>query len=260
MSVLLSGATVWITGAGSGLGLSLAKALLQQGNFVIVSGRNKEAFAQLTFEHGKQVKVVVCDVTDEASLVSAEKRIAEVTDYLDCVIACAGICEYEDDLQLDASMYQHVLNVNFLGVVRTLRIAQPLLARSERKAVFAAVGSLVSQLPFPRAEAYGASKAALEYWVKSVYTDTHKMNWRICLIRPGFVKTPMTAKNDFNMPFLMSPEDGATAIIRGLEKGQLIVDFPRRFSWMLKLLSLIEGLWLRWITPKMTRVKYSRSL
>ena len=257
---LLSGATVWVTGAGSGLGRAVVQRLVEKGNFVIVSGRRREPLTKLSFDYGNQVKVVVCDVADPFSLSQAQKEILEITDYLDCVIACAGICEYEDNVALSIDMYRSAMEVNFLGAVSTLSIAKPLLVQSERQAVFVAVGSLVSQIPFPRAEAYGASKAALEYWIKSLHTDLHTASWRVCLVRPGFVKTPMTEQNDFDMPFLQTPEQGAEAIIEGVESGRLIVDFPRRFSWVLRFFSAIEGAWLRWITPKMSRAQHDDSL
>ncbi len=257
---LLSGATVWVTGAGSGLGRAIVQRLVEQGNFVIVSGRRRELLTQLSFDYGNQVKVVPCDVSDPFSLSQAQKEIFEITDYLDCVIACAGLCEYEDNVSLNIDMYRAAMEVNFLGAVSTLNIAKPLLIQSERKAVFVAVGSLVSQLPFPRAEAYGASKAALEYWIKSLHTDLHDASWRVCLVRPGFVKTPMTSQNDFEMPFLQTPEQGAQAIINGIASGRLIVDFPRRFSLMLRFFSAVEGVWLRWITPKMSRAQHHNTL
>lgn len=249
---------VWITGAGSGIGAALVRRLVAEGHFVIVSGRNRDALLKIQQPSPKLIKVLACDVGNDAAMDEAGRALAEITDQLDLVIACAGICEYEDDLELDIKRYRRVFDANFFGVVNTLHQALPLLANS-RAPVFAAVGSLSSVVGFPRAEAYGASKAALSYFMDSVRADTSRVRLRTVLIRPGFIATPLTKGNDFSMPLLMSPEQAADRILRGLSGHSSIIDFPRRLSWSLRLLAVLRPVWYKLCAPRITRIRKLRN-
>ncbi|WP_288130145.1 SDR family NAD(P)-dependent oxidoreductase [Microbulbifer sp.] len=248
---------IWITGASSGIGGALVQQLVNDGHFVIISGRSPEPLLELQKAAPKLTRVLTCDVGDDASMAQAGREITEIIDQLDLVIACAGTCEYEDDLSLKVDMYRRVFNTNFFGVVNTLHQALPLLMRS-REPVFVAVGSLSSLVGFPRAEAYGASKAALGYFIDAVRADTAQTNLRTVLVRPGFVDTPLTKTNDFNMPFLMTPAQAAKRILQGLADKRSVIDFPRRLSWSLRLLSIMRPVWFRLCAPRMTRIKKLR--
>jgi short-subunit dehydrogenase len=108
------------------------------------------------------------------------------------------------------------------------------------------VGSSAAYLPLSRAEAYGASKAAIEYMIRTLRIDLYQEQIDVSLVCPGFVKTPLTDRNDFSMPFRLSVEDASRRIRRGIEKRQLEIHFPKRFTYILKALSLLpESLWLR---------------
>lgn len=247
---------IWITGASSGIGQALAQQLCAMGNFVIVSARNQSRLQQLVLTSGGRMIALPLDLAaGEDELQNAGARLRDITDFLDMVICCAGTCEYEDRLDFDPAMYQRVIEVNFLGVVKTLHLAMPLLKKSKTRPCIVAIGSLSTAVPFPRAEAYGASKAALEYFIKTLQTDTVHTPLRAILVRPGFVATEMTEKNDFSMPFLLSPEKAAARIIRGIEKGKSQIDFPRRLSWPLRFAGLCFGLWRRWAAPRITRIR-----
>lgn len=249
----VSGLTVWVTGATSGIGNALVGKLVGLGNFVIASGRNAGKLAELEDKHGDQIATFVCDVGHADSVSQAESQLHEITDYIDLVIACAGVCDYEDDLSFDLDIYEKAFQVNFLGVIRTLKASTQFLNNSEGRAQFIAVGSLSSALPFPRAEAYGSSKAALEYFVKSCRIDSAKQKWSIKLIRPGFVDTPMVSQNDFPMPFKMSPDETADRIIQNIANDKVVVDFPRRLSWILRSVNLLGGLWIKLAANKLSR-------
>ena len=251
----LHNACVWVTGASSGIGKALVGQLVAAGNFVIVSGRNKDALCKLAAQLGPKVKALPFDVSRSDSMEAVAAQLADITDYIDCVIACAGICEYVDDLDFDSHLYERVFETNFLGVIRTLQLAKPLLDNSRASPQFVAVGSLSSVIPFPRAEAYGAAKAALEYFVKSASIDLSHQRLKISLVRPGFVATELTKSNDFSMPFLQTSEMAASRIIQGVRQRKAIIDFPRRLSWPLRFLGLFDGLWVRFVGPKITRIK-----
>jgi NAD(P)-dependent dehydrogenase (short-subunit alcohol dehydrogenase family) len=247
---------IWITGASSGIGEALARQLSAMGNFVIITARNRTSLQQQVLASGGRMSALPLDVTaDDGVWAEAGVHLRGITDYLDAVICCAGACEYEDRLDFNPAMYQRVLDVNFLGVVKTLHLAMPLLKKSKKTPCVVAIGSLSSAVPLPRAEAYGASKAALEYFIKSLQTDTGHIPLRAVLVRPGFVATDMTRNNDFSMPFLLSPEKAAAIIIRELGKGRTLIDFPRRLSWSLRLAGLCFGLWRGWAAPRITRIR-----
>ncbi|WP_299942372.1 SDR family NAD(P)-dependent oxidoreductase [uncultured Microbulbifer sp.] len=249
--------TLWVTGASSGIGRALSLRLARHNNIVIASGRRFEALAELQTHCPERIRVLDCDVADDAAMTAVPERLGALSGHLDMVIACAGTCEYDDDLQLDGSTYRQVFDANFFGVVNTLRSALPLLAASPAP-VFAALGSLSSVVPFPRAEAYGSSKAALDYFLGAVRADLCRTPLKVVRIRPGFVRTPLTARNDFGMPFLMSAEQAAERIELGLCKGRSSIDFPRRLSWPLRLLGSCSALWFYLFAPKMTRIRRLR--
>lgn len=255
MAEMIKDRCIWITGASSGIGKALAQQLCAQGNFVIVSARSHHHLQQMVLAASGRMCALPMDLTAaDDELGPYRVRLQELTDYLDMVICCAGVCEYEDRLTFEPAMYRRVFEVNFLGVIKSLHLAMPLLKKSTREPRVVAVGSLSSAVPFPRAEAYGASKAALEYFMKSLQTDAVKIPLRTTLVRPGFVATAMTSKNDFSMPFLMSPEQAAQIIIKGISRGHSQIDFPRRLSWPLRFFGAFFGLWRRWVAPKVTRI------
>lgn len=250
----ITGKCIWITGASSGIGSELARQFCIDGNFVIVSARRVEALSSLAEPFAGKMVVLPFDVSaDTNQLLAARERLQGITDYLDMVIACAGVCEYEDRLEFDPSMYRRVMDVNFIGVINTLHLAMPLLRACTLRPHIVAVGSLTSVVPFPRAEAYGASKAALEYFMMSLATDLSHWPVDVSLVRPGFVATPMTNKNDFSMPFMVSAESSAQYIIQGLQNKRRIIDFPRRLSWPLRFFGACLPLWFRWVAPRISR-------
>jgi len=163
------------------------------------------------------------------------------------------VVEYEDDLSFNIERYQSVFDVNFFGLVNSVAIAMPLLKKSEHKPYIVGVTSLTVLTGFPRAEIYGASKAAADYFLKALRMDLSPERFDLSIVRPGFVKTPMTSVNDFPMPFIMSADDAADRIIDGMIKRKLFINFPRRFSFILKLLSSIPSIWYNVLGPKMNR-------
>ncbi|WP_371837826.1 SDR family NAD(P)-dependent oxidoreductase [Microbulbifer epialgicus] len=246
-----------MTGASSGIGRALTLRLAKHKNFVIASGRRQQALAELQKCSPKRIGILQCDVADDDAMDVVPERLAELTDHLDIVIACAGTCEYDDGLRLESAMYRRVFDANFFGVVNTLRIALPLLTASSSP-VFAALSSLSSVVPFPRAEAYGSSKAALDYFLQSVRADVCNTNFKVICIRPGFVDTPLTARNDFKMPTLISAERAAKYIEDGIAKERSNIDFPRRLSWPLRFLGFFRFLWFRFCAPKISRIRTLR--
>ena len=245
---------IWLVGASSGLGKALALELIGQNNFVIASSRSAQALDELALAGEGKIKPLVFDVTcDEAALRDVGKRLGAITDYLDAVIYCAGICEYEDDLKFDPALYARVFAVNFHGAIQTLHLAKPLLVKSHKQPMVVLFGSLSSELGLPRAEAYGASKAALAYFAKALRADCVNLPLSVHLVRPGFVDTPLTRHNDFPMPWLQTPQQAAKIILRDLNRGRFAIDFPRRLLWLLRMARGLPWLWYRLGAARVTR-------
>jgi NAD(P)-dependent dehydrogenase (short-subunit alcohol dehydrogenase family) len=160
------------------------------------------------------------------------------------VILNAGGCEYIDDpLQFDSALFNRVIETNLQGTANCLAALLPRLNKGSRIAI---VSSSVTFLPLTRAEAYGASKAALDYLARSLAIDLKPRGIEVSLIRPGFVDTPLTQLNDFPMPGRVSAEQASQAIRLGLQRGRAEITFPRLFIGVMRLLSwLPHSLWQR---------------
>lgn len=245
--------TIWIVGASSGIGEWLALRLMEAGNFVIVSARSEDKLNALMQRNPQRISALPVDISKESNIDAITQGLQSITDSIDIVIVAAGVVEYEDDLALDAAMYRRVFDVNFFGMINAIAIARPFLEASSHKGYIVGLSSLSMMIGFPRAEAYGASKAAVDYFLHSLIIDLPQRKFDVSVVRPGFVKTPMTSVNDFPMPFLMTADQAADRILKGMEKRKRVIAFPKRLSIMLRLLSWVPCLWYKYLGPKASR-------
>lgn len=242
---------ILITGATSGIGLSLTEKYLEQGYQVYACGRNFSAYANsehltVSKETGKLIEVVF-DLDDSESILTAFSGI----EMLDTVILNAGTCEYIDDaMNFNAELFERVIKTNVISIGYCL---QALIPKMKRGGHLALMGSSAAYVPFQRAEAYGSSKAAIHYLAKSLQLDISPEVLTISVIAPGFVKTPLTNKNDFPMPMLLEVDKAAEHIITGIDKNKKHIHFPFPFTSFLILMgSLPDRIW-RWIALRMKR-------
>jgi short-subunit dehydrogenase len=234
-----------ITGATSGIGRQLAEDYYNDGHEVWAIGRNETALAEL--QH-MGLHTGRLDLTDRETVLGWFKSL----DSIDLAILNAGTCEYIDLPHFDSSLVQRVMRANVESFAISLEAVLPLLRRSGRGHL-AAVGSSASYLPLPRAEAYGASKAAVAYMVESLRLDLHRENLDVSLISPGFVKTPLTDLNDFPMPFRIDVAKASACIRKGLAKRRSEIHFPKRFTYILKTLSLLPAPLWAWMGKRLVR-------
>ncbi|GHA16891.1 SDR family NAD(P)-dependent oxidoreductase [Oceanisphaera arctica] len=227
---------VLITGTNSGIGLQLARDYHRDGWQLVACGRNREKLEQAL--EGIDCELCVFDMLQPEPMQQAVSELSP----LDLVILNAGNCEYIDDAsQFDAELFARVVNANLIGTANCLAAMIPQIKQGGRVAV---VSSSVTFLPLTRAEAYGASKAGLDYLTRTLGIDLAPHHIEVSLIRPGFVDTPLTRKNDFPMPGRVSPEQASAAIRKGLAKGKSEINFPFGFIMVLRLLSwLPHRLW-----------------
>ena len=248
-----AGKVVWVTGASSGLGRSLALALAAQGHQVIASARNEESWLSLE-KLSKSIIALPCDITDENSLQSVQSKISSHFKGLDQVILNAGNCEYLQFPDPDWAAIRRVMEVNYFGTINCLQIALPLLRQSTiARPHIVAIASQVTNAPFAKAEAYGASKAALQYFFNSLHIDLAPENIDVSVVNPGFVDTPLTRKNDFDMPFLMNVDDAAQRIIKQISSRPRSYSFPKRLQALLLTSRLMPGTWQKMVSREISR-------
>jgi short-subunit dehydrogenase len=225
------GKTVWLVGASTGIGAATASALHARGARVIVSARQHAALASFTAQHPGSVALAL-DATDaQAVQAAAEQLLAQGP--LDCVVYCAGTYTAMRANHLNAPSMQHHMDVNYGGATQVLQAVLPsMLARGEGH--ISLVASVAGYRGLPNSLAYGPTKAALINLAETLYLDVHRQGVGVSLINPGFVQTPLTAQNDFDMPALLTPAQAAQAILQGWAQGRFEVHFPKRFTLWLK--------------------------
>lgn len=236
---------ILITGATSGIGAQLVADYVADGHQVIACGRSEEKLAKLQGDHGEAVRTLQFDVSEREQCQKALKNIGE----LDLVILNAGVCEYIDDAQhFDATLVERVFAANFYGMIYCAETLLPQLKAGNKLAF---VDSMARLLPFTRAQAYGASKAAMFYFAKSLRVDLAPKGIDVVSVSPGFVKTPMTDANDFEMPMRVTVEEAANAIRKGLEKNRATIYFPSLFGWIMRALHKLPMALQQRISSKM---------
>ena len=245
--------TLWLVGASSGIGRELALLLAQAGYRVVISARSLEPLQSLCRKYPEAFEILPLDVTDPRSIMAASRWLRTCLDGpLDTVVLVAGNCEYVDAGDLDVMLFRRMMEVNFLGQVDLTRAALPLLRRSPNPyLVYVSSSAIFAGLP--RASAYGASKAALSYFAASLRADLVHEGFDVSVVSPGFVKTPLTDRNDFPMPFLMSADDAARRIFEGMKQRRQEIRFPRRFVWMLKLIAALPAAWRLKLLGRLSR-------
>lgn len=229
---------VLITGATSGIGKQLAMDYNKDGHEVWAVGRNEKALSELAHLglHTAQV-----DLSNREESLEWFKTLSS----LDLAVLNAGTCEYIDLPEFDSALVARVMRGNVESMAVSIEGVLPALRKGENPHLVG-IGSSVTYLPLPRSEAYGASKAAISYLLDTLRIDLHNENIKVSHVRPGFVKTPLTDKNDFPMPFRVSSAEASRAIRKGIAKRKTEIHFPKRFTYILKLLSLLPTrLWTK---------------
>lgn len=244
---------IWVTGASMGIGAAVARQLLREGCLLVVSARGADSLQVLVDEFPGRCIPLVLDVADAKAMPAAAEFLRSQLGYLDAVIVNAGTCEYMDVQNFSAAMVERVFKTNVLGAAKTLELALPLLRAAPSPAQIIGISSMASVLPLPRSEAYGASKVALEYLLASLGVDLAAESISVSIVRPGFVKTPLTDRNDFPMPFLQTPEQAADAIVRGMRKRKLLIRFPWSLVALMGFVSVFPRSWQLGLLKKMSK-------
>lgn len=228
---------VWLIGASSGIGLALAEKLAAQKANVIVSARNRAALDAFVAKHPGSLALPL-DVSRPESVSQALDTLASRLGCPDLVCYCAGhykpLRAPEYDLE---EMLRHQ-QINLTGLLYLLDRLLPLMLEQGRGHI-SLISSVAGFRGLPKSLAYGPTKAALINLAECLYLDLHDRGLGISLINPGFVQTPLTARNDFAMPALITPDQAADHIITGWERGRFHIDFPKKFTLFMRLLRIL---------------------
>ena len=229
------GRTAWLVGASTGIGQATASALHARGARVVVSARSAASLEAFVETHpGAQARPL--DVTDPVALRQAADAIVAEHGRLDFVFFCAGVYTPMRATAFDlAGALQHQ-QVNYCGALYLLDAVLPHLL-AQRSGHLSLVSSVAGYRGLPKALAYGPTKAALINLAQTLYLDLAPSGIGVSVVNPGFVRTPLTAGNDFHMPALITPEEAAGEILCGLARGEFEIHFPKRFTRWLKALS-----------------------
>lgn len=233
---------IWIIGGSSGIGLELVKLWLQDGNRVVVSARNastNDSLRSLHQEFTDSIHLLDMDVTQSQSVSNAVNGLWDIYQGVDLLFYNAGAYE---TMRMNEWQVQHIeqmMQVNYLGAVRVMTEVLPYFeAQHSGKWVFNL--SLSSYFGLPYGGGYSAPKAALLNLCESIQPELLEKNIQLQVINHGFVKTRLTAKNDFEMPQVMLPEDAAKQIFKGLHSSYTFeLRFPFALSLFLRILRLL---------------------
>ncbi len=223
-----AGKTAWIIGASDGIGAALARALAAEGANLILSARNRAALGALAAECGGQV--LPLDLAVPGSLAEAASGLVPGT--LDAVICTAALYDPGLVADLDSEATASLVAINLLGSFDVARLTPPLLRDGGQLVLF---GSVAGYFGLPGGQPYSATKAAVNNLAESLRAElAPRVDVR--LVCPGFVSTRLTAKNRFAMPAVITPQQAASAVIRGLRRRSFEIHFPKRFTLAVKLL------------------------
>jgi NAD(P)-dependent dehydrogenase (short-subunit alcohol dehydrogenase family) len=230
------GQRVWLVGASSGIGAALAQALHTRGAQVLVSARGVAALDVFVQAHpGAQAWPL--DVTDADAVAQATRAIL-ARGPLDLVVYCAGHYRGMRASALDLPELRRHLAINYEGALHLVHALVPaLLARG--RGHISLVSSVAGFRGLPKSLAYGPTKAALTHLAENLYLDLAPAGLGVSVVHPGFVRTPLTAQNDFEMPALITPDQAAQAMLTGWARGRFEIHFPKRFTVWMKLLRLL---------------------
>jgi short-subunit dehydrogenase len=231
----LHGQYVWVIGASSGIGAELASALSHQGANVILSARRESTLQEVRAELiGVNHQILPFDASDYQQTKEAFKSIKR----LDRVIFLAAIYDPSTKGRADIEFIQQSLQVNVGGIYNMLDIVLPFF-ETQGYGQITLCGSVAGYFGLPNSQPYASTKAAIINLAESLYVECQPKNIDVKLISPGFVKTPMTDKNDFEMPMMIGAEEAAQSIITGLKANAFEIHFPKKLTLFLKLLRLL---------------------
>jgi short-subunit dehydrogenase len=228
---------IWITGASSGIGKALAKKFALEGWKVAASARRKEILDEMA--KNENISSHPLDVTNQEQIIDVFSKIINEFGNLDLCVFSSGTYDPKLEQEINIKQNKFVMETNFFGVLCCIKSVEKYF-KDKKDGHISIVSSIAAYRGLPNSSGYGPSKAALTNLAESLYFDFKKHNVRISLVSPGFIKTPLTDKNEFPMPFIKSPEFAAEKMFNGLTKGKAFeIHFPKALTLLLKFLRIL---------------------
>lgn len=232
---------IWITGASQGIGRATALEAARQGATVVATARNYSNLSSLQLEAAELPGIIIpltADVTDQSSVESAADFIRNRFGRIDQAILNAGTYIQTPGPDFHSSHMRQHFELNVMGVCYCLDTVIPMMIQ-QQSGVIAINSSLAGYRGLPASAAYGATKAALINMSESLAIDLHGYGVSVKVINPGFVKTPLTDKNEFPMPFMISSEEAARKILSGIHSSSFEIRFPALFGLIMATLKAL---------------------
>jgi len=231
---------IWITGASTGIGKSLAIKFADEGWIVAASARRENLLQDLS-QNNNNIYPFPLDVTDIEKCKSTAKNIIKKLGGIEICVFGTGMHDPKSEKQFNLEKIREIMEVNYFGTMNGINSIYEYFS-NKKKGQISIISSVAGYRGLPVAGAYCASKSALISFAESLYFDMKRKNVKVSVICPGFIKTPMTDQNDFPMPMIKSPEFAAEQIYTGLvKKNAFEIHFPKTFTYFLKFLSLIPN-------------------
>lgn len=220
------------------MGESLARALAKEGAVLYLSARSQDKLDRLVQELGSQHTALALDVSDISACAKVVADIQHSTTRLDRVIFMAALYEPTRIADITPEQFRRMVDVNLVGAFHIVSAVLPWM-RQNQKGQISLCGSIAGYRGLPKGQPYSATKAALINFTESLRSEEREYGLDIKLISPGFVRTPLTDKNSFDMPMIIEADTAARAILKGLESSRFEVAFPWLFTCLMKVLRLL---------------------
>lgn len=230
--------TIWIIGASTGIGKSLALFMHYLGYKVVISARSADKLDEIAKSDPINLIPIPIDVTKFETVEAAFEKTKTAVGQIDYAVICAGSYIRDNPYKFDRKAYEETFNLNVMGTVNCLQVLVPEML--ERNAgTIGIVSSVAGINGLPMAAAYGGSKAALINMAESLAPALKRKGVDLKLINPGFVATPLTDKNNFPMPFLISAEESARIIYKGLMSKKFEIIYPWKMAFLMKFIKAL---------------------
>ena len=244
--------TIWITGGSTGIGKALAIRFANEGWNVAISARRENLLKELS-DRFENISPFPLDVTDKENCKNIFNQVKEKFGDIDICFFSTGTWDPKKEKDIDVEQIEKVFKINFFGTVNSIKAVEEYY-KNRNEGTLAIVSSIAGYRGLPNSTGYGPSKSALNNLAESLYFDFGRHNVRVCLVSPGFIKTPMTDKNDFKMPFLKTPEFAADKIYDGLvNKKSFEIHFPKELTLTLKFFSILPYKLYFYLVKKLTK-------
>ena len=244
--------TIWITGGSTGIGKALALKFANKGWNVAISARRENLLQEISNNH-ENIHGFPVDVTDKIKCKQTFEQIRNKFENIDICFFSTGTWDPKKEKDIDVEQIENVFRVNFFGTVNSIKAVEQYY-KDKKDGTIVIVSSIAGYRGLPNSTGYGPSKSALNNLAESLYFDFGRFNVRVSLISPGFIKTPMTDKNDFKMPFLKTPEYAAEKIYDGLiKKNNFEIHFPKELTLTLKSFSILPYKIYFYLVKKLTK-------